>query len=204
MEWFQLLGGGSIGSLITLLIKNHFDHKKEENRKREVNFEFRLHKLYSPLYLYLVVLMKCLSEILNYLNASIKDSKSESNTDLDISNNINSIVNYHNRIQVINEKILLLVAGNFGYLSSGDEGGIIQYIEFSEKIRNIKWVKVKRRCQIEAFITAYEMIIKSLNNIKSRCYVSICESKVNLETMSFEESLEILAPLIKEADVKQV
>lgn len=102
---------------------------------------------------------------------------------------------YYNRTQEINEKILLLVVENFGYINGNDEIGLIQYIELSEKIKSIKLSNVTRRDQIENFIIAYEMIIELLEDIKNRCHVSVRELKYNLGFESFEESLERLAPL---------
>lgn len=198
MWWLQILGSGSIGSLITILLNFHFKRKNDEKKKQEDKYEKSLHQLYSPLYLYLVILIKCLSEILNHLKTSWDQ------TDTEIKIKINLIKQYHVRVQEINEKVFLLLGEKFGYLHNGDDLGLIQYLEFSEKINNIEWSNVKKIKQVEGLITAYEMIIKLLDNIKYRSYVSVCENRYYLGFESFDESIERLGPLIKKTTSAKV
>lgn len=199
MWWLQLLGTGSIGSLLTILINKHFKQKEDEKRKKESDHKKSLHQLYSPLYFYLVILIKCLSEIQKYLTNILEQPEDDLKIDSAISKKISSIMQYHVRAREVNEKIFFLLSENFGYLHKDDDIGIIQYVELSERIANIEWSDVKKKTQVEGLVTAYKIIIKLLENIKGRAYISVCEYRHYLGFETFDESVERLEPLIKKA-----
>lgn len=199
MWWLQLLGTGSIGSLLTILINKHFKQKENEKRIKEANNRKILHQLYFPLYFYFVILIKCLSEIQKYLTTILEQPEDDLKIDSAILKKINSIMQYHVRAKEVNEKIFFLLSENFGYLNKDDDIGIIQYIELSERVVNIEWSNINKKSQVEGLVTAYKIIIKLLENIKGRAYISICEYRHYLGFETFDESIERLRPLIKKS-----
>lgn len=192
-----MLNGGLIGSLLTLCIKIYVDNRRAEKIRLEDINRNRLHKAYSPLYLYSSLNIDLAENMLGIM----KDIKYNlENTEIDkktsSTNKVHLLNQNQERLLFFNDKIIALLNETFGYFHAEDEGSIIQYLTLSEKILRRAWHNNLTLIKVDAAITCFNALCFILNIIKSRTHVSTCETKTNLDLISLNSALEILAPTI--------
>lgn len=203
MEVGSWLNGSLIGSLITICIKFFIDnHRLEKIRKEEIN-KYRLHKAYSPLYLYASLNLEYSEDILRLLE-EIKKGINDNQPIQDVyKNKIKFITHNQEKLAFYNEKIIKILSEFFGYVHAEDELSIVQYLTLSEKILRRDWCNPISVVKVDAMHTCFEAICYLLNIIKSRTHLSTCEIKNNLDLISLHSALETLTPTINDYLNKQ-
>ncbi|MBI2785576.1 MAG: hypothetical protein HYX60_04420 [Legionella longbeachae] len=199
---FQWINGGLLGSLVTLCIGLYIDYRRQEKKKSLYISEQRLHHTYSPIYFYTTLNFQYAEEIFEDLS-EIQKKINKSGPDADVSKQYNSIESSLKNLQIYTDKIVESLVNNFSYLKTDDELCIIQYLTLCQRIQNISLPLPPSQVRINSLVTVFKGLCFILNIVKSRFNVTSHEARVDLNIISFSESVEKLRSDIAEYSMNE-